>query len=92
MQELGVIVERYKHMGFSAGAERHKDASYAGSYPIAMLFWLAGDEVVRMSERIWPHLSFATDADAADYAERQCRLAIDAEAAASPILRLPDKR
>ena len=71
-------MERYKHMGFSAGAERHFDPNASGSYPIAMLFRLAGDVVIEMKETRWVHLNFATSADAADFAARQCRKAIDA--------------
>jgi hypothetical protein len=70
-------MEKYKHMGFSAGAERHFDPDASGSYPIAMLFRLAGDEVIEMTETRWTHLKFATSADAADFAARQCRNAID---------------
>lgn len=70
-------MEHYQHMAFSAGAERHTGTSYPHSYPIAMLFWFAGDEVIRMEERQWPHLEFATNADAADYAAERCRVSID---------------
>lgn len=67
----------YHHMAFSAGAERHTGTSYPHSYPIAMLFWFAGDAVIRMEERQWPHLEFATNADAAAYAADCCRVSID---------------
>jgi hypothetical protein len=70
-------MEKYKHMGFSAGAERHGDQNATGSYPVAMLFRLAGNEVIHMLETRWQHLKFHTNADASDFAARQCRQAID---------------
>jgi hypothetical protein len=71
-------MEKYKHMAFSAGAERPLDPDDSGSYPIAMLFTLAGQEVIDMKETRWPHLKFRTSGDAADFAVRQCRAVIDA--------------
>lgn len=71
-------MEKYKHMAFSAGAERPIDPDETGSFPVAMLFTLAGEEVIEMKETRWPHLKFRTNGDAADFAVRQCRAAIDA--------------
>ena len=72
-------MEKYRHMAFSASAAPHDGTSADGSYPIAMLFRLAGDEVVEMREFMWKHLNFRTDADATDYAAKKCREAIDVD-------------
>lgn len=69
---------RYRHMAFSAVAERHAAPDDSQPFPIAMLFLLAGNQVIRMNETRWPTLQFATNADAADFAATQCRVSIDA--------------
>ncbi len=75
-------MEKYKHMAYSVSAERHFGPDATGSFPMAMLFALAGDAVVDMDEQRWPDLVFPTNGDAADFADLQCRKAIDRSARA----------
>lgn len=70
-------MDKYRHMAYLAGSERHLGPGVTGSFPKAMLFASAGNEVNRMDEPRWPALLFATSADPADFAARQCRSAID---------------
>ena len=79
---MGGGMDKYKHMAYTAGAEEWVGDNALCSHAKAMLFQLAGDEVVHMEELRWG-LVFATDADAAAYAAKQCRPGIDADAAES---------